>query len=401
MQILGNNSLIQDEQKYDDAISNVTHSKSTQSNSNSGLSDSSSSLYTFLQTRDATINGIALYKHAVIDIFSLFDCQWHNVKVTEIRKECKTIQYEGIFNEDIKGAIHYKRHWWKIAKYKSKDIDNNYNDDNNDKAINTLFAIKYRTKNVRRQNVVIFGYLEIKWSLNGHYVRKYFEIKKQRECIFCYNNQSKNGRIFILNLTKITKISINPNGLDHLSFSISESKVNSNGIMTRYFKCTSFDDFVDWISVLHYFHKYPPQKNEKYHQIIFDGIVEKRGIYNKLYKKRYFALKDEHLWYSSIEDKYHLHKHKKIDLIDVKKICIIDDVDKDYKFHIIQPQRTWELRVESKDERTKWIHFIEQQSNKLKQVFICYRGMTIVFSCLFFLHRIKLFWKALWRKKVK
>ena len=32
---------------------------------------------------------------------------------------------------------------------------------------------------------------------------------------------------------------------------------------------------LDWISVSHYFHKCPRQKNEKYHQIIFDGVVEK------------------------------------------------------------------------------------------------------------------------------
>ena len=313
-----------------------------------------------LQARDKTINGISLYKHALIDIFSLIDCKWHNVKITEISKTDKTIQYQGIFNNDIKGAIYYTRYWWQIAKYKSKDVG--------DETINTLFALKHTKQNMYKHNVLIFGYLETKRRSNGEYIKKYFEIKDHSQYMFCYNNQSKNKYIFKLDLIKITRISIDPIGSDHLSFSVSTSKLNSNDdIKTVYFKCRSFNDLVDWVSILQYFHKYPPDQDKEYNQIIFQGIIEKKGQHNKSWKKRYFVLRNEHLWYSNIEDKYELNKHKKIDLNDVIKICIIDDNDlKHYKFHIIQRQKKFSLRVKTKEERKKWKYFIEQQCNKLQ-----------------------------------
>ena len=338
-----------------------SESKRNSSNSNCSLSSS----FSVLQARDKTIHGISLYKHAMIDIFSLIDCKWHNVKITEISREDKTIQYDGIFDKGIKGAIHYIRFWWKIAKYKSKDTKNN---DGYYQNVNTLCAIKYRTQNVFKQNVMIFGYLEIKRCLDGKYRQKYLEIKNQSQFIVCQNHQRSYKHIFKLDLTQITKISSNPSGLDNLSFSISTSKVNNNDIETFYFKCKSFTDFIDWISVLHYLHKYPPVQKKEYNEKIFDGMIEKKGEHNKLYKKRYFVLRNEHLWYSNIEEIYELDKHKKIDLNHVKKICIIDDIDnKYYRFDIIQPHRKWELRVKSKQERKKWKYYIEGQCNKLQE----------------------------------
>ena len=119
-----------------------------------------------------------MFKHALIDIFVADDSQWHNVKITEFIKEDQTIQYQGIFDKEIKGAIDYRRNWWKIAKYKSKDIEKSSTN-----TVNTLIALRYRTQNVYKQNLMISGYLQAK--------QRCFEIKSKCQYMFCYNNQSK------------------------------------------------------------------------------------------------------------------------------------------------------------------------------------------------------------------
>ena len=345
------------EKKYDDNDElkyNLDELNTVNTDSSSSTRSSSSSSYSNLDTRDRTIYGIGVYKNGLIDIFNIIDCKWYKAKIIDFIKEDETIICKLLFDQ-TQQAIHYGKQWWRVAKYASKSAQNN----------GEVFSDKNRSR-------LIAGILSIKSNLKNDYIQKYVEITFPNKCIYCYDNRNKNKCKWKIYSNEIKMISENKD--DPLSFTldISTLKANNdndnNDTKTMYFKCSSLHDFINWMCVVRYVHKYNTEEDK-----IYDGIIYKKGQHlSASYKRRYFVLRhDGNLYYCDIDDKLKPQNHKKIDLNDTDRITISDD-EKYYLFNIVQPNRTWELSVKTKTARKKWVKLIKQQCAKWKRkVVIC------------------------------
>ena len=104
-------------------------------------------------------------------------------------------------------------------------------------------------------------------------------------------------------------------------------------------------------------------------------------------KEIYFILRDNnYLYHYNIKDKLQCSENKKIDLMDIERISVIDDGSKQCKFEIETSNRTWVLKVGTNDERKKWVKLIEQQCRKLihKVSHICCQSHNCILKSYLF-----------------